>query len=531
MVAMRAIKTTLIYTHRYLGILLSLMFVVWFVSGFFMIYTGGMPKVTPDMQVAGGEPIDFGKVTITPAKAVEIAGFDPPATVLRTIVGRPVYELGESGYNSLYLYADSGEPVPELSREQGAELAGRFLGIPATQFHYVQTLEDNTDQWTFTVRRELPLYKYVVDDDAATEVYVSQSAYKVSAYTTRKSRFFAWMGTIPHWLYFESLRDNQKLWNGIVVWSSGIGSVVALLGLCLGITQFRKVRPFQLSRAIPYRGWLRWHYIAGCLFGVVTLTWVFSGLVSMEPWEWTNRQGIRISPDALAGSDLQLSEFASAAGIRWSKLSGNPVKQVSFVRVLGKPYYIGSVATAAAEDAKRDRLHQPYNINGQLQAREIVVEASSGREHTAFPADVLASRVDEIVTDAAIIEQGLLQEYDDYYYSRGNQLPLPVVRLKFDDPEASWVYVDPARGQVLSVVHKWSRLERWLYNGLHSLDFAVWYHKRPLWDIGVLFLMTGGLCTSLLGLYLGLRRLKYDLVFLFQKFAGRKSAGATSHVS
>ncbi|HTQ98545.1 MAG TPA: hypothetical protein VMH83_01085 [Candidatus Acidoferrum sp.] len=528
---MRAVKLVLILTHRYLGIPLSLLFVMWFVSGFFMIYTGGMPKVTPDMQVDGEEAVDFAKVTVTPQQAMTAAGYEPPAATLRTILDRPVYELADPGYGSTFVYADTGELMPTLTPEQGLELASRFLAIPAERFHLQQTLENQVDQWTFTVRRELPLYKYVADDALDTEVYVSQSQAKVSAYTTRTSRLLAWLGTIPHWLYFETLRENQKLWTNTVVWSSEIGCVVALLGLCLGVTQFRKVKPFVLAKAIPYRGLMRWHYILGCIFGVVTLTWVFSGLVSMEPWEWTNAQGVRIKRDVLTGGDLRLQEFPAPASADWKSLSEYPIKQLEFTRVLAAPYWVAEFAPVHdGLGGKRDRLHQPYNIDGQLQAQAIVVDATTGKAQKNFDAVQLAAALGAGVEGAAITETAQLDDYDDYYYSRGNQLPLPVLRVKFDDANRSWVYVDPLRGTVLSVVHRWSRLERWLYNGLHSLDFAFWYHKRPLWDIGVLLLLSGGLATSVLGLYFGLRRLKHDITQAFSKIAGKKTAGDVSHV-
>ena len=73
----------------------------------------------------------------------------------------------------------------------------------------------------------------------------------------------------------------------------------------------------------------------------------------------------------------------------------------------------------------------------------------------------------------------MLTEYDSYYYSRRNQTPLPVVRVKFDDPAETWAYVDPSMSQVLATVHRLDRVERWLYNGLHSLDFKFWYWSRP----------------------------------------------------
>ena len=32
----------------------------------------------------------------------------------------------------------------------------------------------------------------------------------------------------------------------------------------------------------PYAGWLKWHHYAGLIFGVITFTWLFSGMLSME---------------------------------------------------------------------------------------------------------------------------------------------------------------------------------------------------------------------------------------------------------
>jgi hypothetical protein len=104
-----------------------------------------------------------------------------------------------------------------------------------------------------------------------------------------------------------------------------------------------------------------------------------------------------------------------------------------------------------------------------------------------------------------------LSDYDAYYYSRGRQAPLPVLRVKFDDPQATWVYIDPAMSRVVAQIHRLNRLERWLYNGLHSLDFSFWYDRRPLWDIGVILLSIGALGTSVIGLFLGFKRVRRDV--------------------
>ncbi len=71
--------------------------------------------------------------------------------------------------------------------------------------------------------------------------------------------------------------------------------MLAVLGLILSVTQFKRVRPFRLRSAIPYAGWMRWHYITGAVFGLFTLTWAFSGLLSMEPFEWTRAEGLEVA--------------------------------------------------------------------------------------------------------------------------------------------------------------------------------------------------------------------------------------------
>jgi hypothetical protein len=82
-----------------------------------------------------------------------------------------------------------------------------------------------------------------------------------------------------------------------------------------------------------------------------------------------------------------------------------------------------------------------------------------------------------------------------------------VLRVKFGDPMQTWLYVDPAMSQPLAMVHRLNRVERWLFNGLHSLDFSFLYASRPLWDIVMLTLLIGGLVSSFLGLYLGIGRM------------------------
>ena len=515
---MRAFRKLLIVSHRYIGIPLSFLFVLWFASAFVMIYAGGMPGISDAMRVDGASPLDFSRVSLTPRDAVEIAGYIPGTLRLRTVLDRPAYEFTDPGYPSTFVYADNGEVPDMLSQDQARRLASDFLDIPQSSLKYDGTLT-RVDQWTLTYGAELPLYKFSADDTLGTQAYVSANDAAVSVFTTRHSRLLAWLGTIPHWLYFASLKQNQPLWYETVVWSSGIGCFLALLGLCLGVTQFRKTRPFRLSRAIPYQGLMRWHYLLGVIFGVFALTWVFSGLLSMEPFAWTNARGLRVDPDVYSEGEMDPAAFGAVGNRDWGSLVNGQIKEVEFSWIQGQPYFLANYSgPEALQSVKRERLHQPYQVAGQAEADSILINARDFTVKQGFDIDTLVARLDA-ATDADVVDYQLLTDYDDYYYSRNNQYPLPVLRIRFDDPMQSWFYV--AQSRILTMVHKWSRLERWLYNGLHSLDFAFWYHRRPLWDIGVIVLLLGGLATSCIGLYTGLRRLRTDILLVSAKLSKR----------
>ncbi len=504
---MRVLRKWLILSHRYLGIALCLLFVMWFASGIVMIYAGGMPRLTPEVRRAHMPALDFSKVALAPAAAAERAGLDAPdRATLFSVLGRPAYRFG--GRTPVTVFADSGERLAPQSRAGATTIASTFLGVPADRLTHAGELA-RPDQWTIALGRSGGLQKFTVNDDDATEVYVSPRTAEVVLTTTRRERTLAWIGVIPHWMYFTALRINQPVWYRVVVWSSGIACVLTLLGLALGVTQWRKTRPFRLAASIPYAGWMRWHYVSGAVFGVFALTWAYSGLLSMEPFAWTNATGLEVDGETFTGGPLELSRFPAVDAAAWASIAGGrAIKEVELTRIQDEPYYVVHRDTPAAQ-LRAERLHQPYHVTGRAERNRLLVAASTMRvRDEPFSVDSVMTRLKAAVPEVPIVEQTLLTEYDSYYYSRGQQTPLPVLRVKFDDPAKTWFYIDPAMSQVLGTVHRLNRVERWLYNGLHSLDFSFWYSRRPLWDIGMIVLLLGGLSTSAMGAFLGLRRIR-----------------------
>ena len=510
----------LILIHRYLGIPLSALFVVWFASGIVMMYTGDMPRLTPELRLERLPELDFDRIVLAPASAARRAHLSPTPqrASLLTVMDRPAYR-----FDGVTVFADTGERLDEVGPTAAAAVASRFTGRPPRAVEYAGTLTE-PDQWTLVERRQLPLHKLVIDDESGTVLYVSPRTAEVAMLTTRRSRALAWMGAIPHWIYFTALRTNQPLWYDIVVWTSTLGCLLAVIGLVLGVTQFRwRLRRGDNRSAggirsrVPYAGWMRWHYLTGVVFGLVTLTWVFSGLLSMDPYGWNNASGLDVPRDALSGGPLDLASFAAVDGGTWERVAGGqPVKEIELLRIQDDSYYSVRVGAGPMEAAGvlPDR-RTNVDGGGEAPGPLLVAADTLAPRREPFSPESLLKRLTAAVPGVPVVESELLSDYDAYYYARGysreRQAPLPVLRVKFGDPMETWVYVDPALGRVVAREHRLTRVERWLFNGLHSLDFAFWYDRRPLWDIGVIALSLGGLASSGIGLWIGCGRIRRAL--------------------
>ena len=455
-----------------MGVAFCLLFAWWFVSGIFMMYWD-YPSVSDADRLQRAPAIDASLVRLSAAQAYARLGWDesPDATRLASFDGRPAYFFRVRRSEAI-VYADSAEQQDEFPPELNLRTAAAFAGQPAGAARVEQVSEP--DQWTLEggVRNLLPLWKYSWPN--GDQVYVSDSTGQVVQYTTRASRFWAYLGPIPHWLYFTPLRTNGPLWSKVVIWSSGIATIAALLGLIVGLIMYSPSR----KNSIPYAGQKRLHHILGLFFGIVACTWAFSGMLSMDPFPISQsgagkgRAGIS---GALRGKRPQLQQYdAKPPSEALKELGpGFAAKQLDLISFSGEPLYL---ARAAGETH---------------------VIPMHGEPRASFDQDGILS----VVTAAAsVAEARLLTRYDSYYLDRRGEQPLPVLLVRLNDASESRYYIDPRTAQVVGSYRAsaGSWVNRWLYHGLHSINFPWLYNYRPAWDIVVLTLMLGGtwLCVT-----------------------------------
>ena len=510
---MLKLKKYLIYTHRYLGMAFCVIFALWFVSGVVMMYKR-MPRLSAEERLASLPALDFSRGALTPEQARQSAGFveAPEKVRLGMFNGRPVYRfLSDKGWSTVF--ADNGERLERVTPAQSLEIARAFSPELHGGALYKETIEI-ADQWTLSgsLRRFKPLHKIALDDGADTHLYVSQVTGEVVMKTTREGRFWGWVGAVIHWIYFTPLRQRSALWNDVIVYGSGVGCLMCLSGIFTGLWRYRFRKRYRVEgeiRGTPYAGWMRWHHYFGLIFGLVTFTWILSGLLSMNPGDWSpGNSPTEAQVRAVTGGALILGLFklSPAEAIREFQTEYQP-KEIELLQFRGHPFYLAYQATDQLKPGQWSNTDLAAFLSAEAPLPHLLIAADESRTKVReFPRDEMMTAARDAMTNARITEAAWLNQYDAYYYHRARGRRLPVLRVKYDDPQQTWLYFDPQLGAVVQKEETRSRIERWLYNGLHSLDFPYLYQSRPAWDITVIVLSLGGCLLSATAVWLACLR-------------------------
>ena len=243
------LKRLLIFVHRWLGVALCLIFLLWFPSGIGMMYWD-FPSVSPADRLERSPALDPSKIVLSPMEAYERIDCRSRRRRRVSNVRRPSRlslrrRAGRGGGGGVIVYADTGEEQIDVSTGDDARVAATWTGQPASAAQ-VEPIED-VDQWTVQggIRNGRPLWKYSWPN--GEQVYVSEATGEVVQYTTTASRLGAYVGAIPHWLYFTPLRKHGPLWSQVVIWSSGIGTVSAILGIVIGIWMYSPSKRYRYA--------------------------------------------------------------------------------------------------------------------------------------------------------------------------------------------------------------------------------------------------------------------------------------------
>ena len=503
------IKQSILW-HRYLGIALCLFFGFWFVSGIVMMYAQ-MPEFTQSDRLEHIPQLNLSQAKLTPSQAFAEVGADarPVRATVGMIGGRPVYRFLPQDDRWVAVFADDGEVLRRLDSSTAIQIAAPYQEGRNSEMHAVRELRD-VDQWTVYPgsRPYLPFMLIAAGDGKGTEYYVSEATGSVYLRTTRLTRLLAWFGAIPHWWYIRSLRAKSSLWRGVMTTVSAWGIAMSLAGILAAILRFSPSRRYRFPDGqrsyIPYAGWKRWHYYFSLVFGLATFTWILSGFFTMNPGNWSpGPEASKAEVQAFAGAELDPGAFrvapAQAAAVLRSCLDASELEMLMFD---GRPYYLA-----------RDQRSQTRMLSALGESNTCI---------SKMPHPALLQAAARVGAGASPADSTLLTSYDSYYYDRTRQKPLPVLRVRLADSRQTWLYINPATTAIEARYTNRSRYERWLYQGLHDLDFPFLYWHRPAWDLTLIVLSLGGISLIVTSVVLALKYLQGSAK---RNFSGRRSSG------
>ncbi|GAB6854755.1 PepSY domain-containing protein [Asaia astilbis] len=465
----KAVRFTFLL-HRWLGITLGLMMSVWCLSGIVMLWKAWPQPDETHVRMAH-ETISLRGTLQLPQLTGRYRNFR-----LLMVHGVPLLQArSEQGdvqsfnlRNGIPFHFSPDDLLGDVKRY--ASLAGED-GIP----HFQGLRQD--DQWILnTPEHRSGLYRYEIEGPSRRLLYLSPSSGDIMQETTQETRFWAWIGAIPHWLYPSLLKRHQTLWVDTLTVLSGLGIFLTALGLWIGWRRFRTGR--HLS---PYQRLHRVHHLGGLIFGVVLLSWITTGFLTMNP----------------AGL------MARGETPQWVTRMTEPVEMSALAPLI--------LALQAHSE------HGYRTIDIGMQNHEIVLNAVD--DAGAF------ERLNEHLGPAPLTEGNLTRSFrerglhvqierltveDAYYFSSHfKKRSLPVFRII--GPEAMRLYLDGHTGAALLLIDPAARASRWMIYGPHDLDFFSWL-RRPLARLlFVLPLLLGATTLCLAGFMIGMKRVAQTL--------------------
>ncbi|MEB5966978.1 MULTISPECIES: PepSY domain-containing protein [Comamonas] len=489
-------KRLVFLVHRWTAVAACVPMSLWVFSGVVMLFVG-YPKLLPTEHLRALPSLSTGQCCLPVEAALKHSPTpeEVQQITLTTIAGRPSYRLRQTDGTLRVVDATTGVAVPPPDDATVLRSARAF--VPGANAVLQGRTRD--DRWTHSAQLNphRPLIKVQMDDSASSLLYISSSTGEVVMDAPRHQRYWNYVGAWLHWVYMFRDGSRDPVWSWLVIGLSALGTLSAIAGTFVGLWRWRFTGRYKSGSKTPYREFqMRWHHITGLVFGAVMISWIFSGLMSMNPLGLFSPQGTRPDLRAYQHAVPGATSFGLSTHQALTLLDaqGFDTREVEWKWLNGQPYLLA--------------------FDGAGDTRVLPANAVAPQVERALEQSLLEQAAQRLLP-FAIRSTAWLNEYDAYYYRRGEASmysgtarDLPVLRLQFDDPGRTLVYLSPGTGDVVLSLERRQRAGRWLFNFLHSWDLPWMLRQGWPRDAVLVVLSIGALALALTGMVLGYRRLK-----------------------
>jgi len=473
---------------------MGLIFLLWVITGIVLLF-GQFPHASREHRF----------LHLTSLSGQVIEGLQAPIpewgsdVTLEMAGNRAVYRVPEGRRGERVYDAQTLKPVTQFGQNYAEALSSSYTNSSVERIEMQKGLEQWIP-WSY-YKSLLPFYKCYMNDDARSVVYVSARSGSIVQHTTRNARWIAALGIIPHKLYFLPLLQNRPLWEGILIFLSAVGLLLAVSGIVAGWIRFRQVR--NKNKLTPYRKpSYKWHHLVGFFTGFFVFTFTLSGLFSVTgvpDWmamvDSEKKETIRWQDKEAVIKELHISPHKI-----WEALDRKQgVKKIEYTSVLGQPQF------HVFYDDYQNAVSYTQQHNQVIPLKNWSLEKVQREAERLYPRYV--RRVSKQT------------EYDSWYSPGGMWYqPVPAYKIEFDDEARTWLYINPETGEQLRRLTSNYRLRRWLYRGLHTFNFPFlaeldWLRKTILFILCSFLLVVG-----VTGFILMLKWIRRTRKRLFKKY-------------
>jgi hypothetical protein len=443
----------LVNLHRWVSVALCLLFAIWFATGVVMIYVP-FPSLPDSERIARADVLDVTAIADLPAALAATGIKSPNRLRLLQYKKRPMLVAeGDSGDVAASFADAAAGPVPALTAIDARSIADTFSAASVASVSEQITY----DQWVVHHRFDpyRPFFRVDLADGVGTQIYISTKTTEVMQKTNKMQRAWNYVGAVVHWIYPTFIRKDWVLWDQLVWWLSLLGIIGATAGMTLGVQRWRSASQRGSKGPVsPFSGWLGWHHKIGLVFRGMTLTQAL-GQIQAE----------------------DLVQFAGAKEIEITAFNA-----------------------------------QAIVVARQPEMSELFVVGANQGTFKEFSIAGAESAVARAWPNSAISTSYVVLANDIYGNLREGSLAEGTLRIVLDDTKETWIHVNLHDGRLVSVMDNSRRRYRWLFNGIHSLDFPGLVNRRPLWDMVIIFLMLGGFIFSFTGIVIAYRRMVRVLI-------------------
>lgn len=465
---LKKIKKLIVRLHRLTGSLMALMMLVWFLSGFVLIFSEFPEIENKDFYHLRNEvnekQLALADSVMSPSKEINVFSLSENVIVK--------YGKNEETIS----YRDNKNQIKNISETEAVKFVRDLFQLKTSE-----VLVEKIDEADLWLKKDLsekyfPVYKISFSDKSKSEIYISSVNGEILQNTTSQERFLSWIGAIPHLIYFRDFAGNAKFWKIILMLISFLGILMTLSGLITGIIRLKKRKKKKLKYT-PYGSRLySIHHYLGFAFGIFAFSWVFSGFMSMNPFSFLQ-------------NDSEENLLRQKWNNKFSVITEMPGINIQ-------------------ENVKNIQIKK-------FEEEFIITNNTSKFDGTRFYSDKFLQREDSVLVNdlksklkSAFNLQDknitILNEYDNYYYQKVNKKVLPVVKAEFNNNEKTVLYFDPLTLGIVKSTNKVSRLNRWLYKALHRFDFI--YNHKFFWHFTIITLLLGGSSLAVTGNFFYFRK-------------------------